>query len=89
MQNYMKTANKTHKCYWNQQLLLAGCIIKSAGFIFISEVPTKITSSHNFLAILIQIRFHASFWKVPRQTNAYVSNKWPLKLPCAYRNTQR
>ncbi|KRZ47994.1 hypothetical protein T02_12381 [Trichinella nativa] len=27
-------------------------------------------------------------WKVPRQTNAYVSNKWPLKLPCAYLNTQ-
>ncbi|KRX61804.1 hypothetical protein T09_13170 [Trichinella sp. T9] len=47
-----------HKCYWNQQLLLAGCIIQSAGFIFISEVPTKITSLHNFLAILIQIRFN-------------------------------
>ncbi|KRY38538.1 hypothetical protein T01_10734 [Trichinella spiralis] len=28
------------------------------------------------------------FWKVPRQTNAYVSNKWPVKLPCAYLNTQ-
>ncbi|KRX54296.1 hypothetical protein T09_13326 [Trichinella sp. T9] len=28
------------------------------------------------------------FWKVPRQTNAYLSNKWPLKLPCAYLNTQ-
>ncbi|KRX51360.1 hypothetical protein T09_11406, partial [Trichinella sp. T9] len=28
------------------------------------------------------------FWKVPRQTNAYMSNKWPLKLPCAYLNTQ-
>ncbi|KRY10673.1 hypothetical protein T12_10193 [Trichinella patagoniensis] len=28
------------------------------------------------------------FWKVPRQTNAYVSNKWSLKLPCAYLNTQ-
>ncbi|KRX37507.1 hypothetical protein T06_15387 [Trichinella sp. T6] len=27
-------------------------------------------------------------WKVPRQTNAYVSNKWLLKLPCAYLNTQ-
>ncbi|KRY04791.1 hypothetical protein T12_5036, partial [Trichinella patagoniensis] len=30
----------------------------------------------------------ATFWKVPRQKNAYVSNKWPLKLPCAYVNTQ-
>ncbi|KRX50666.1 hypothetical protein T05_14962 [Trichinella murrelli] len=28
------------------------------------------------------------FWKVLRQINAYVSNKWPLKLPCAYLNTQ-
>ncbi|KRX26396.1 hypothetical protein T07_4724 [Trichinella nelsoni] len=27
-------------------------------------------------------------WKVPQQTNAYMSNKWPLKLPCAYLNTQ-
>ncbi|XP_003373891.1 hypothetical protein Tsp_08617 [Trichinella spiralis] len=25
---------------------------------------------------------------VPRHTNAYVSNKWPPKLPCAYLNTQ-
>ncbi|KRZ94251.1 hypothetical protein T08_12221 [Trichinella sp. T8] len=24
------------------------------------------------------------FWKVPRQTMAYVSNKWPLKLLCAH-----
>ncbi|KRZ53021.1 hypothetical protein T02_16253 [Trichinella nativa] len=23
-----------------------------------------------------------------KQTNRYVSNKWPLKLPCAYLNTQ-
>ncbi|KRY02713.1 hypothetical protein T03_6469, partial [Trichinella britovi] len=23
-----------------------------------------------------------------RQINAYVSNKWPLKLPCADHNTQ-
>ncbi|KRX24244.1 hypothetical protein T07_5848 [Trichinella nelsoni] len=26
--------------------------------------------------------------KVPRQTNAYVSSKWSLTLPCAYLNTQ-
>ncbi|KRX78044.1 hypothetical protein T06_9056 [Trichinella sp. T6] len=30
----------------------------------------------------------ATLWKVPRQTNAYVSNKWPVKLPAAYLNTQ-
>ncbi|KRX25053.1 hypothetical protein T07_13780, partial [Trichinella nelsoni] len=28
------------------------------------------------------------FWKVPLQINANVSNKYPLKLPCAYLNTQ-
>ncbi|KRY58041.1 hypothetical protein T03_2283 [Trichinella britovi] len=28
------------------------------------------------------------FWKVLRQTNAYVSNKWVLKFPCSYLNTQ-
>ncbi|KRY03777.1 hypothetical protein T12_601, partial [Trichinella patagoniensis] len=28
------------------------------------------------------------FWKVLRHINAYVSNKWPLKFPCAYLNTQ-
>ncbi|KRX81778.1 hypothetical protein T06_14851 [Trichinella sp. T6] len=28
------------------------------------------------------------FWEVLRQMNAYVSNKWLLKLPCAYLNTQ-
>ncbi|KRX31937.1 hypothetical protein T05_5297, partial [Trichinella murrelli] len=41
------------------------------------------------LAITRQIRIHKTkFWKVLRQINAYVSNKWPLKLPCAYLNTQ-
>ncbi|KRZ81079.1 hypothetical protein T08_569, partial [Trichinella sp. T8] len=28
------------------------------------------------------------FWKVLRHINAYVSNKWPLKFPGAYLNTQ-
>ncbi|KRY51087.1 hypothetical protein T03_4104 [Trichinella britovi] len=28
------------------------------------------------------------FWKVLRQINTYVSNKWLLKFPCAYLNTQ-
>ncbi|KRY14447.1 hypothetical protein T12_16257 [Trichinella patagoniensis] len=41
-----------------------------------------------FLAITRQIRIHKTFWKVLRQINAYVLNKWPLKLPCAYLNTQ-
>ncbi|KRY38537.1 hypothetical protein T01_13432, partial [Trichinella spiralis] len=44
-----------------------------------------------FCQYLIKYAFvhrRTKFWKVPRQTNAYVSNKWPLKLPCAYLNTQ-
>ncbi|KRY27576.1 hypothetical protein T01_8548 [Trichinella spiralis] len=28
------------------------------------------------------------FWKVLRQIKPYMSNKWHLKLPCAYLNTQ-
>ncbi|KRY35239.1 hypothetical protein T01_7139 [Trichinella spiralis] len=42
----------------------------------------RLKSYHNkiFLAITRQIRIHKTFWKVPRQTNAY--------LPCAYLNTQ-
>ncbi|KRY32700.1 hypothetical protein T01_4465 [Trichinella spiralis] len=46
---------------------------------------------NNFMPLKVQIssvRFRFPFWKVPRQTNAYVSNKWPPKLPCAYLNTQ-
>ncbi|KRY24116.1 hypothetical protein T01_5661, partial [Trichinella spiralis] len=36
--------------------LLAGCIIKRAGFVSISDVPTKIASLYNFFAISRQIR---------------------------------
>ncbi|KRX61206.1 hypothetical protein T09_12125 [Trichinella sp. T9] len=43
-------------------------------------------SISNKLKKVVSIRVEM-FWKVPRQTNAYVSNKWPLKLPCAYLNT--
>ncbi|KRZ54158.1 hypothetical protein T02_3349, partial [Trichinella nativa] len=45
-----------HKCYYNQQLLLAGCIIKRAGFATISDVSTRIASLCNFFAISRQIR---------------------------------
>ncbi|KRX28006.1 hypothetical protein T07_2671 [Trichinella nelsoni] len=51
-------------------------------------LPLKSHCCATFLAISRQIRIHKTFWKVPRQTNSYVSNKWPLKLPCAYLNTQ-
>ncbi|KRX76293.1 hypothetical protein T06_3595 [Trichinella sp. T6] len=44
-------------------------------------------SISNKLKTTVSIRVEM-FWKVPRQTNAYVSNKWPLKLPFTYVNTQ-
>ncbi|KRY19355.1 hypothetical protein T12_9851 [Trichinella patagoniensis] len=51
-------------------------------------LPLKSLYHATFSAISRQIRIYKTFWKVPRQINAYVSNKWPLKLPCAYLNTQ-
>ncbi|KRY21538.1 hypothetical protein T12_1535 [Trichinella patagoniensis] len=54
--------------------------------------PLKSQQLATFLTIYRQIRIYKScdqrFWKVARQTNTYVSNKWPLKSPCAYLNTQ-
>ncbi|KRZ89996.1 hypothetical protein T08_2629 [Trichinella sp. T8] len=50
-------------------------------FIPFLVIPTKIAKSCNVFG-------NISLWKVPRQTNAYVSNKWPLKLSGAYLNTQ-
>ncbi|KRX25273.1 hypothetical protein T07_41 [Trichinella nelsoni] len=74
-----------HKCYWNQQLLLAGYIIKRARFASVSDDPTKIASLYNFFAISRQVRvcttcdqFHG---KLTRTC-------WPLKFACAYLNTQ-
>ncbi|KRX67286.1 hypothetical protein T09_84 [Trichinella sp. T9] len=32
----------------------------------------------NVQMLLESETFPGRFWKVPRQTNAYVSNKWPL-----------
>ncbi|KRY21822.1 hypothetical protein T12_14149, partial [Trichinella patagoniensis] len=58
------------------------------------RLPLLLLKSHHpstFFAISRQIRVHTpcdQFWKVLRQINPYVSNKWPLKLPCAYLNTQ-
>ncbi|KRZ60865.1 hypothetical protein T02_10496 [Trichinella nativa] len=87
-----------HKCYYNQQLLLAGCIIKREGFASISNVPTKFASLYNFFATSRQIRICTTcdqgffrnfvFWEVIWQTNPNLLNKWPLKFACAYLNTQ-
>ncbi|KRZ89132.1 hypothetical protein T08_10825 [Trichinella sp. T8] len=61
-------------------------------------LPLKSYKRATFLAISRQIRICETFWKVLRHINAfwkvlrhinaYVSNKWPLKFPCAYLNTQ-
>ncbi|KRZ90554.1 hypothetical protein T08_16738 [Trichinella sp. T8] len=65
--------------------------ISDVSFLFLL-LPLKSQHHATFLTIYRQIRIYKScdqrFWKVPRQTNAYVSNKWPLKSPCAYLNTQ-
>ncbi|KRY29784.1 hypothetical protein T03_10668, partial [Trichinella britovi] len=52
-------------------------------------LPLKSYQRAIFLAISRQIRIYETrFWKVLRQINTYVSNKWLLKFPCAYLNTQ-
>ncbi|KRX32460.1 hypothetical protein T05_8142, partial [Trichinella murrelli] len=57
--------------------------------------PWLLLKSHHpssFFPISRQIRVHTTcdqrFCKVLRQINPYVWNKWPLKLACAYLNTQ-
>ncbi|KRX45339.1 hypothetical protein T05_13549, partial [Trichinella murrelli] len=53
------------------------------------SLPLKSHHPSTFFAISREIRVHTTrFWKVLRQINPYVSNKWLLKLPCAYLNTQ-
>ncbi|KRX15736.1 hypothetical protein T07_1582, partial [Trichinella nelsoni] len=37
---------------------------------------------------VVSLWFQIRFWKVLRHINSYVSNKWLLKLPCVYLNTQ-
>ncbi|KRY30424.1 hypothetical protein T03_4732, partial [Trichinella britovi] len=49
--------------------------LHTAGFISFPIAPIKFATC-------------VMFWKVSRQTNAYMSNKWPLKLSGAYLNTQ-
>ncbi|KRX63220.1 hypothetical protein T09_619 [Trichinella sp. T9] len=50
--------------------------------------PLKSHHHSTFLPIPRQIRICETFWKVLRHINAYVLNKWRLKFPCAYLNTQ-
>ncbi|KRY21241.1 hypothetical protein T12_1416, partial [Trichinella patagoniensis] len=50
---------------------------------------TKFTLHVTLITISRQIRVHTTFWKVLRQINPYLLNKWPLKFACAYLNTQR
>ncbi|KRX32984.1 hypothetical protein T05_1737, partial [Trichinella murrelli] len=51
-------------------------------------LPLKLYQPAIFLTISRQIRICETFWKVLRHINAFMSNKWPLKFPCAYLNTQ-
>ncbi|KRY53548.1 hypothetical protein T03_7804 [Trichinella britovi] len=57
----------------------------------ISNKLKKVVSIRQYLgkyAFINRATRFVRFWKVPRQTNAYVSNKWPLKLPCSCPNSQ-
>ncbi|KRX67242.1 hypothetical protein T09_6029, partial [Trichinella sp. T9] len=64
-------------------------IATSRNFLTIShQISIYKSCDQQYLGKYAFINRATSFWKVPRQTNAYVSNKWPLKLPCAYLNTQ-
>ncbi|KRX16100.1 hypothetical protein T07_10717 [Trichinella nelsoni] len=73
-----------------QKAYLQGSAYKNEFQVLLRFVLLRLKSYQHrtFLTITRQIRIHKTFWKVPRQTNAYVSNKWPLKLPSAYLNTQ-
>ncbi|KRY13908.1 hypothetical protein T12_13614 [Trichinella patagoniensis] len=64
--------------------------VLSSVYVLLSFVLLRLKSykHRTFLAITRQIRIHKTLWKVLRQINAYMLNKWPLKLPCAYLNTQ-
>ncbi|KRX83722.1 hypothetical protein T06_1690 [Trichinella sp. T6] len=53
-----------------------------------SVAPTKIALTCDFFSNISPNTHLYNVRLVPRQTNAYVSNKWPLKLPFTYVNTQ-
>ncbi|KRX35072.1 hypothetical protein T05_3691 [Trichinella murrelli] len=63
------------------------CSVLSSDQVSLRFVLLRLKSykHRTLLAITRQIR---NFWKVLRQINAYVLNKWLLKLQCAYLNTQ-
>ncbi|XP_003380453.1 cleavage and polyadenylation specificity factor subunit 3, partial [Trichinella spiralis] len=58
-----------------------GCMIKRAGFVSISAVPTKIASLYNVFAISRQIRvFSTCNQNVAWETNPYLLNKRHRKV---------
>ncbi|KRZ61453.1 hypothetical protein T02_4055 [Trichinella nativa] len=63
------------------------CFVLSRDQVSLRFVLLRLKSYRHrtLLEITRQIR---NFWKVLRQINAYVLNKWLLKLQCAYLNTQ-
>ncbi|KRX70221.1 hypothetical protein T06_261 [Trichinella sp. T6] len=69
-----------YKCFYEHE----HCLEETTCFIPSPIAPAKITSSLNFFCNIST----NTFWKVLRHINAYVSNKWPLKFPRAYLNTQ-
>ncbi|XP_003379179.1 hypothetical protein Tsp_02848 [Trichinella spiralis] len=85
--------DKSGKTVQNVQMLLVLATFLGAQLSFrFPLLPLKSQYHPTFLQYLGKYAFiqraTRRFWKVLRQINPYVSNKWPLKLPCAYLNTQ-
>ncbi|KRX22409.1 hypothetical protein T07_614, partial [Trichinella nelsoni] len=56
---------------------------------FLEELYSRLRRSQSSFPFMpLSLKSQHTFWKVPRETPGYMSNKWPLKLPCAYLNTQ-
>ncbi|KRX60450.1 hypothetical protein T09_14307 [Trichinella sp. T9] len=57
-------------------------------YTFMKRATRLLSQIWLFLLYIAKLGKFDRFWKDLRQTNAYVSNKWLLKLPCSYLNTQ-
>ncbi|KRX74410.1 hypothetical protein T06_7133 [Trichinella sp. T6] len=71
--------------------MLSGMPLKYTRGVLLRFVLLRLKSykHRTLLEITRQIPLNkTNFWKVLRQINAYVLNKWLLKFQCAYLNTQ-
>ncbi|KRY28883.1 hypothetical protein T01_4426, partial [Trichinella spiralis] len=90
-----KQCNTGYKCYYDHEHCLEDISRNFCINIHKMELYSILSRARyhpTFLQYLSKYAFiqraTRRFWKVLRQINAYVSNKWLLKLLCAYLNTQ-